>query len=98
MIKKRSEHRLKKEIFVKNTILTKNWFVVSIFHEYPEHHMENIVLAICISYQKPKSNSLLSEHFSYKILKNSLIKQIFRTEATSVSLKQMMLISLLSFR
>ena len=31
-------------------------------------------------------NSLLSELFTYKILKNSLIKQIVCTEATSVSL------------
>ena len=32
----------KKEIFifVKNIILTKNWFVVSIFYEFPEHYME----------------------------------------------------------
>ena len=42
MIKKRAEHRLKKEtfIFVKNIALTENWFVVSIFHELSEHHME----------------------------------------------------------
>ena len=31
-------------------------------------------------------NSLLSELFSYEILKNRGIKQNFRTEATSVSL------------
>ena len=32
----------KKEIFifVKNIILTKNWFVVSIFYEFPEYYME----------------------------------------------------------
>ena len=34
--------------------------------------------------QKP--NSLFSELLSFKILKNSLIKQIFLIEATSVSL------------
>ena len=34
--------------------------------------------------QKP--NSLFSKLLSFKILKNSLIKQIFLTEATSVSL------------
>ena len=33
MIEKRSEHKLKKEkfIFVKHIVLTKNWFLVSIF-------------------------------------------------------------------
>ena len=38
----RSEHSWKKGIFifVKNIVLNKNWFVVSIFHEFPEHHME----------------------------------------------------------
>ena len=36
MIEKRSQHILKKEIFifVKNIVLTKNWFVVSIFFFY----------------------------------------------------------------
>ena len=36
MIEKRSEHRLKKEIFifVKNIVLSKNWFVASIFYEF----------------------------------------------------------------
>ena len=40
MIEKRSKHRLKKEIFifVKNIVLTKNWFVVSDFGEFPKHH------------------------------------------------------------
>ena len=27
-------------IFVKNIVLTKNWFVASILFEFPEHHME----------------------------------------------------------
>ena len=27
-------------LFVKNIVLTKNWFVASIFFEFPEHHME----------------------------------------------------------
>ena len=27
------------DLFVKNIVLTKNWFVVSVFHEIPEHHM-----------------------------------------------------------
>ena len=42
MIEKRSEHLLKKEIFifVKNIVLFKNWFVVSIAYEFPEQHME----------------------------------------------------------
>ena len=30
----------KRFVFVKNIILTKNWFVVRIFHEYPEYNME----------------------------------------------------------
>ena len=30
----------KKSIFVKNIVLTKNWFVVSIFYEFPEHYIE----------------------------------------------------------
>ena len=37
-------------------------------------------------YQKLKLTQLLSELFSYKILKNNLIKQIIRTEAASVFL------------
>ena len=42
MIEERSKHRLKKEIFIiiKNTVLIKNWFVVSNFCEFTEHHME----------------------------------------------------------
>ena len=42
MIEKRSEHRLKKEkfIFVKNIVLTRIWFVDSIFYEFPAHYME----------------------------------------------------------
>ena len=39
------------------------------------------VLAICISYYKPKPNLLPSEPFTHKIS-----KQIFCTEVTSVSL------------
>ena len=40
-MKKRSEKRLEKEIsrLVKNIVLTKNWLVASIVHEFPEHHM-----------------------------------------------------------
>ena len=36
MIEKRSEHKLKREIFifVKYIVLTKNWFLVSIFWEF----------------------------------------------------------------
>ena len=42
MMQNKSQHRLKKEIFIfeKNIALTKNWFVVSNFYEFPEHHME----------------------------------------------------------
>ena len=42
MIEERSKNRLNKEIFifVKNIVLTKNQFIVSVFHEFPEHHME----------------------------------------------------------
>ena len=44
------------------------------------------ILAISISYEKPKPNSILAEFCSYKILRNILIKHIFYREATSVSL------------
>ena len=42
MIEKRSKRRLKKEIFVivKNIVLTKHWFVVSNFGEFPKDHTE----------------------------------------------------------
>ena len=42
IIEKRSKNRLKKEIFIiiKNTVLIKNWFVVSNFCEFTDHHME----------------------------------------------------------
>ena len=42
MTEKKSQPILKKEIFlfVKNIVLTKNWIFVSIFYEFPEHHME----------------------------------------------------------
>ena len=42
MIEKRSKRRLEKEIFiiVKNILLTKNWFVVTDFWEFPEGHAE----------------------------------------------------------
>ena len=42
MIEKRSGHRLKKEVFksVKNILLTENWFVASIFYEFPKHYMK----------------------------------------------------------
>ena len=42
MIEKRSQHRLKKEIviFKKNIVVTKNWFILGIFYEFPEHHLE----------------------------------------------------------
>ena len=43
MIEKRSKPRLKNEIFifVKNIVLTENWFAVSNFREFPKHHTEN---------------------------------------------------------
>ena len=43
---------LKKEIFiyVKNIVLTKNWFVVRNFWELSKHHTENNVLAIFQNY------------------------------------------------
>ena len=42
IIEKKSKRRLKKEIliFVKNTLLTKNWFVPGKFCEFCKHHME----------------------------------------------------------
>ena len=42
MIEKRSQRRLKKEIFkiVKYIVLHKNWFVVSNFGELPKHRTE----------------------------------------------------------
>ena len=75
-----------RNIFLKDIALTKNWFGVSIFYEFPSIIWKNNVLAIFISYQKEKPNSLISELFSHKILKNSLINKIFHTEATSVFL------------
>ena len=40
IIERRWKLRLKKEIFiiVKNIVLTKDWFVVSNFWEFPKHH------------------------------------------------------------
>ena len=40
MIEKRSKRTLKKEmfLFVKNIVLTKNWFVVSNFLEFAKYH------------------------------------------------------------
>ena len=42
MVEKRSKHGFKKEIFIflKNIVLTKNWFAVGNFYEFPEDHME----------------------------------------------------------
>ena len=37
---KTSKRERRKFIFVQNFELTKNWFVVSIFHEFPEHYTE----------------------------------------------------------
>ena len=44
MIEKGPKRRLKKEIFifVKNIVLTDNWFVVSNFGEFPKHHTEKL--------------------------------------------------------
>ena len=39
MIEKRSKRRLKK-VCEKSIVLTKNWFVVSNFWEFPKHHTE----------------------------------------------------------
>ena len=42
MIEKQSKRRFKKEILVlvKNIVLTKNWFFVSNFREFPKYHTE----------------------------------------------------------
>ena len=57
-----------------------------IYENFLSNIQKNNVLAICISYYKLKLNSLFSELFSYKVLRNSLIEQFFRTETTSVPL------------
>ena len=61
MIKKRSKRRLKKGI-VKNTVLTKNWFVVSNFLGFPKYHTAKKCAGHTV---------LLPELFSYKVLKRS---------------------------
>ena len=80
-IEKRSKSRLKKEIFMiaKDIALTKSWFVVCNFWEFPKDHTEKNALVICISYLKPKlfhyfQSFLVTEylrwgnqtHFSYR--------------------------------
>ena len=36
----RTQIEKKKFVLVKNVVLTNNWFVVSVFHEFPEHRMK----------------------------------------------------------
>ena len=76
MTEKRSQDRLKKEIFIfaKNLVPTKNWFAVSNFYELPEHHMEKQCSGHFYFLLKTKVKLTT---FSYKILKDSLIKQVF---------------------
>ena len=59
-----------------------HWLKIDLFLVFFMNFIwKNNVLAICIFYWIPKPNSLLPELFSYIIL-----KQIFHTEDTSVSL------------
>ena len=73
-------------IFIKSILLTRIWFVVSDFSEFPKHHMEKESSGHLYFYKKPELNSVLSKHFSQRLLRKSLIKQFFCTEFTSVSL------------
>ena len=68
MIEKRSKRKLEKEIFiiVKNIVLIKIGLLLVISDNFLSTIRENNVLAICISYLKPRLNSLLSELFIYK--------------------------------
>ena len=50
------------------------------------YNVYDLIIFFDDSRREIKPNSLLSELFSYKIIKHSLIKHIFRTEATSLSL------------
>ena len=74
MIEKRSKRRLEKEIFiiVKNIILTKNWFIFSNFWEFPKDHMEKKFSGHLYFLLKTTIKlTLLSELFSYRVLKTS---------------------------
>ena len=72
-VKRDKNIRLKKEIIsVKNIILSKNYFVVSIFHELPEHIMKKWYSSYVYFHEKLKAKSLLSDLFSYKLLKGRL--------------------------
>ena len=92
VIEKRSEHRLKKEIFVfvKNILLTGLLLVFSM--NFPRTTWKIDVLAIIFPTENQnqihyfQNLKMFSWEVNYKILTNSLIKQIFPTEATSVSL------------
>ena len=86
---KRDQNILKKEIliFVKNIVLTKNWFVVSNLCEFPKHDTGKWGSGHVYFLLKTKVKSLISELFTYKV-NNSLIKYIFCTETTSVSLRR----------
>ena len=69
----KTKTEMKKEIFiiVKNFVLTKNWFVVSNFWDFPKDHTEKQCSGYLYLLLKTKVNSLLSELFSYKVLKTS---------------------------
>ena len=87
MIEKRSKRRLKKEIFiiVKNIVLTKNWFVVDNFREFPKDHTEkcfgHLYFLLKTTIKFTTFRTLWLQSNGYK-----LIKHMFRTETTSVSL------------
>ena len=87
MIEKKSKCRLKKEIFiiVKNTVLTKNWFVVSNFWELPKYHTEKCSGHLYFSL-KIKVEFTTFRTFQLQSTWDRLIKQIFCTETTSTSL------------
>ena len=76
----RSQHRLKKEIFifVKNIDWLKIGLLLVFSMNFLSTIWKNDVLAICIHvFIINNSNSLLSDLFSHKILKNSLNRLIF---------------------
>ena len=68
-------------MFVRNIVLIKNLFVVSIFYEFPEHHMGKNVLPICISYQKPRPYSPLSKILTKSLRKGCESNKLFLQKA-----------------
>ena len=61
--------QIEKNIYLQEKIVLKIGLLLVISKNFLGTIRKNNVLAICISYQKLKLNSLLSELFSYKVLK-----------------------------